>query len=65
MTAWSDLVKKLINENPGTPLKTLLPMAKKLYKKPDGKTMGKPMNFTSKRDKRGRRGNRKGTRRQR
>lgn len=61
MSEWTDLIKKLIKENPGTPLKTIIPMAKKLYKKPEGKSAVRPMNFTSKRGKRGR----KGTRRQR
>jgi hypothetical protein len=60
MSEWTDLIKKLIKENPGTPLKTIIPMATKIYKKPEGKPIGKPMNFTSKRGKRGR----KGTRRQ-
>lgn len=34
MSAWSDLIKKLVKENPGTPLNVILPMAKKQYKKP-------------------------------
>jgi hypothetical protein len=34
MTAWSDLVGKLVKENPGTPLNIILPMAKKQYVKP-------------------------------
>ncbi len=34
MTAWSDLVGKLVKENPGTPLNIILPMAKKQYEKP-------------------------------
>lgn len=59
MSAWSDLIKKLVKENPGTPLNTILPMAKKLYKKPEGKPASKPMNFTSKRGKRSRKGTRK------
>jgi len=60
MSAWTDLIKKLVEENPGKPLKTIIPMAQKLYKKTEGKTAGKPMNFTSKRSKK----SRKGTRRQ-
>jgi len=35
MTAWSDLVGKLVKENPGTPLNVILPMAKKQYVKPE------------------------------
>ena len=35
MTVWSDLVGKLVKENPGTPLNIILPMAKKQYIKPD------------------------------
>jgi hypothetical protein len=35
MSAWTDLVKKLCKENPGKPLGAILPLAKKMYKKPD------------------------------
>jgi hypothetical protein len=34
MTAWMDLVKRLSKENPGKPLQVILPLAKKLYRKP-------------------------------
>jgi hypothetical protein len=34
MTEWSDLVGKLVKENPGSPLNVILPMAKKQYVKP-------------------------------
>lgn len=47
MTAWSDLIKKLVKENPGTPLNIILPMAKKVYRKPDEKVkLYKPKNMT-------------------
>ena len=47
MTAWSDLIKKLVKENPGTPLNTILPMAKKIYRKPDKQlNFPKPKNMT-------------------
>ena len=60
MTAWSDLIKKLVKENPGTPLNTILPMAKKIYRKPDAKNnLPKSKNMTYNKRNRGNRGTRR------
>ena len=53
MTAWSDLIKKLVKENPGTPLNIILPIAKKQYKKPFD-TMKQPFRSTKRYIKRNR-----------
>jgi hypothetical protein len=60
MSAWSDLIKKLVKENPGTPLNTILPMAKKIYRKPDKQlNFPKPKNMTYNKRNRGHRGTRR------
>lgn len=44
MSAWMDLVKRLSKENPGKPLQVILPLAKKLYRKPVVKPQTKRIN---------------------
>jgi hypothetical protein len=48
MSAWMDLVKRLSKENPGKPLGVILPLAKKLYRKPVVKEQTKRRNGKTK-----------------
>jgi hypothetical protein len=54
MTAWSDLVGKLVKENPGTPLNIILPMAKKQYVKPGSPEKKQMRKTNNRRRKQGR-----------